>query len=79
MLKMDIARHRAEQRDARSDQHRHACDDQPVDKSGRQEALDGAASKGCVASVITYKGNLVDTGPFAPWPVATANPNNISK
>src|SRR5215469_10394534 len=38
---MDVARSRAEQRYARTDQHRHAGDHQAVDESSREESLNG--------------------------------------
>src|SRR5258708_40185580 len=37
----NIARHGTEQRDAASDQHRDAVDDDPMDQSGFEKALDG--------------------------------------
>lgn len=44
MAKLDIARQRAEERNACADQYRHACDDHSVDASRGQESLDGDAA-----------------------------------
>jgi hypothetical protein len=39
-----VARYRAKQGDACSDQYRHPCDHQSVDEAGRQESLNGDAA-----------------------------------
>lgn len=44
MMKSDIARKRAKQRDARPNQYRHARDDEPVNASSGEEALNRDAA-----------------------------------